>query len=204
MATITLYIADINLGLKRTKFLLENVNEEQKKKALSYAYENDQVRSLLSSYLQNQLAEEEIKKNEMGKPYLENGPYFNISHSDQFVVMAVSEAEVGVDTEGIKERDMSSLHRIFNEAEAKMLNDHADFYFLWCAKESLIKCVGSSINKIKEVPSLPLNGLKTYKGQDYQVKTFIYEKHVISITRLGKEEFDIKYERINKLPYRLN
>ena len=199
MEEVTLYIINIELGIKHKDYLFETVKEEQRKKALFYKNELDQVRSLLSSFLLNRLSKENIKKGETGKPYLENGPYFNISHADQYVVMAVSKKEIGIDIEGIKEKDMTILSRIFNEAEAKMLKDHADFYFLWCAKESLIKCMGSSINKIKEVPSLPLNGLKTYKSKDYQVKTFIYDKHVISITRESNIDFLIKKEIVKSL-----
>ena len=113
--------------------------------------------------------------------------------------MAVSDKEIGVDIEESVEKDMSSLVRIFNETEAKMLKEHADFYYLWCAKESLIKCIGGSINKIKEIPSLPLNGIKTFKGHDYQCKAFVYEKHIVSITRESNEEFEVKIERINQL-----
>ena len=200
MQTVKLYVADTDLGKKYYRFLLENVSVGQKEKALRYANEIDQIRSLLSSYLKNQLSREELLKNENGKPYFNNGPYFNISHSGRYVLMAVSTSEIGVDIEEIKSKDMSSLVRIFNEAEAKMIKEHSDFYYLWCAKESLIKCMGSSINKIKEVPSLPLNGLKTFKGKDYQCQTFIYEKHIVSITREGNEEFTVKIENVNKLP----
>lgn len=200
MENVRLLIANIDLGLNHRHFLLKNISESQKEKALKYKNEKDQIRSMISSYLANSLSADELLFNEMGKPYYQNGPYFNISHSGKFVVMAVSDKEIGVDIEENKEQDMSSLIKIFNEAEVKLLKDHADFYYLWCAKESLIKCMGSSINKIKEVPSLPLNGLKTFKGRDYQCQTFIYEKHIVSITREGNEEFTVKIENVNKLP----
>ena len=185
MQTVKLYVADTDLGKKHFRFLLENVSTGQKEKALRYANEIDQIRSLLSSYLKNQLSREELLKNENGKPYFANGPYFNISHSGKYVLMVVSTAEIGVDIEEIKNKDMSSLVRIFNEAEAKMIKEHSDFYYLWCAKESLIKCMGLSVGKVREIPGLPLNGLKTYKGKDYQCKSFIYDKHIVSITREG-------------------
>ena len=201
MQTVKLYVADTDLGKKHFRFLLENVSVGQKEKALRYANEIDQIRSLLSSYLKNQLSREELLKNENGKPYFANGPYFNISHSGKYVLMAVSTAEIGVDIEEIKNKDMSSLVRIFNEAEAKMIKEHSDFYYLWCAKESLIKCMGLSVGKVREVPGLPLNGLKTYKGKDYQCKSFIYDKHIVSITREGNEEYEIDIKKVNKLPY---
>lgn len=201
MQTVKLYVADTELGKKHFRFLLENVSVGQKEKALRYANEIDQIRSLLSSYLKNQLSREELLKNENGKPYFANGPYFNISHSGKYVLMAVSTAEIGVDIEEIKDKDMSSLVRIFNEAEAKMIKEHSDFYYLWCAKESLIKCMGLSVGKVREIPGLPLNGLKTYKGKDYQCKSFIYDKHIVSITREGNEEYEIDIKKVNKLPY---
>ncbi len=201
MQTVKLYVADTDLGKKHFRFLLENVSVGQKEKALRYANEIDQIRSLLSSYLKNQLSREELLKNENGKPYFANGPYFNISHSGKYVLMVVSTAEIGVDIEEIKNKDMSSLVRIFNEAEAKMIKEHSDFYYLWCAKESLIKCMGLSVGKVREIPGLPLNGLKTYKGKDYQCKSFIYDKHIVSITREGKEEYEIDLKKVNKLPY---
>ena len=201
MQTVKLYVADTDLGKKHFRFLLENVSVGQKEKALRYANEIDQIMSLLSSYLKNQLSREELLKNENGKPYFANGPYFNISHSGKYVLMAVSTAEIGVDIEEIKNKDMSSLVRIFNEAEAKMIKEHSDFYYLWCAKESLIKCMGLSVGKVREIPALPLNGLKTYKGKDYQCKSFIYDKHIVSITREGNEEYEIDLKKVNKLPY---
>ena len=201
MQTVKLYVADTDLGKKYFCFLLENVSVGQKEKALRYANEIDQIRSLLSSYLKNQLSREELLKNENGKPYFNNGPYFNISHSGRYVLMAVSTAEIGVDIEEIKNKDMSSLVRIFNEAEAKMIKEHSDFYYLWCAKESLIKCMGLSVSKVREIPGIPLNGLKTFKGKDYQCKSFIYDKHIVSITREGNEEYEIAIEKVSKLPY---
>ncbi len=201
MQTVKLYVADTDLGKKHFRFLVENVSVGQKEKALRYANEIDQIRSLLSSYLKNQLSREELLKNENGKPYFANGPYFNISHSGKYVLMVVSTAEIGVDVEEIKNKDMSSLVRIFNEAEAKMIKEHSDFYYLWCAKESLIKCMGLTVGKVREIPGLPLNGLKTFKGKDYQCKSFIYDKHIVSITREGNEEYEIDIKKVNKLPY---
>ena len=200
MEIVKLLILDIDLANSHHHFLLKNISDEQKEKAYRFKNEKDQMRSLLSSYLINQLSKEELKKNEMGKPFYPSGPFFNISHSGKYVIMAIANQEVGVDIEENIEKNMDMLLKIFNEAEAKMIKEHADFYYLWCAKESLIKCMGSSISKVKEVPSLPLNGLKTFKGIDYQCQTFIYDKHIISLTKMGKDPFEIKTEIVKKLP----
>lgn len=199
MEIVRLLIADLDFGNTHKQKLLKLVNEKQVEKALRFKNEKDQIRSLLSSYLINQLSKEPLLFNEMGKPYYENGPYFNVSHSGKYVMMAVSSREIGIDIEENIPKDMSLLTKIFNEAEAKMIKEHADFYYLWCAKESLIKCMGSSISHIKEIPSLPFNGVKTYKGKDYQCQTFIFDKHIVSITREGYEKFELKIEKVHKL-----
>ena len=201
MEIVKLLIADIDLANTYHHHLLKSISEEQKEKALRFKNDKDQRRSLISSYLVNQLSKEELQKNPMGKPYYPNGPYFNISHSGRYVVMAIANQEIGVDIEENVEKQIDVLLKLFNEAEIKMIKEHADFYYLWCAKESLIKCMGSSIGKIKEVPSLPLNGLKTYKEVDYQCQTFIYDKHIISITKMGKEPFETKTEIVKKIPF---
>lgn len=199
MEIVKLLIIDTEFAFRHKKALLEMANDQQKEKALKFKNEVDQVRSLASSYLINSLSKEPLLFNDMGKPFYENGPYFNVSHSGRFIMMAVSNKEIGVDIEENTNKDMSALIRIFNEAEAKMIKEHADFYYLWCAKESLIKCIGSSISKVKEIPSLPFNGVKTFKGKDYYSKTFVYDKHIVSITRESNEEFEVKMERINQL-----
>ena len=199
MEIVRLLIADLDFGNTHKQKLLKLVNEEQVEKAIRFKNEKDQIRSLLSSYLINQLSKEPLLYNEMGKPYYENGPYFNVSHSGQYVMMAVSSSEIGIDIEENIPKDMSLLTKIFNEAEAKVIKEHADFYYLWCAKESLIKCMGSSISHVKEVPSLPFNGIKTFKGKDYQCQTFIFDKHIVSITREGYEKFELKIEKVHKL-----
>lgn len=203
MKIIRLLIVDVSLAFNHWHFLLKSISEEQKEKALKFKNEKDQARSLISSYLVNSLSDQKLLKKEMGKPYFENGPYFNVSHSGKYVIMGISESEVGVDIEENSDKDMSALVRIFNESEAKMIKEHADFYFLWCAKESLIKCFGGSVSQIKEVPSLPLNGLKTFKGKDYQSQTFLFDKHIISITSEGSEPFEVKIEKVDRIPFKI-
>ena len=199
MEHVELRVISLSYGKSHYHSLLKSLSEEQKQKALRFKHEKDQIRSILSSCLINKLSKEEVKRNENGKPYFENGPYFNISHSGDYVMMAVSSKEIGLDIEENVPKDMTMLIKLFNEAEAKMIKEHADFYYLWCAKESLIKCMGSSINKIKEIPSLPLNGLKTFKGKDYECKTFIYDEHIVSITRESNEPFEVNVVTLNKI-----
>lgn len=201
MPVVHLFVTNISLAKKYKSDILKTLNQTQQTKMMRFTKEVDQLRSLISSYLKNQLSKSEEKINLFGKPYFEDAPYFNISHSGKYLVMAVADSEVGVDIEEITSRDMSVLTKIFNTAEAKLLKTHEDFYYLWCAKESLIKCMGITISKIKDVPSLPLNGIKTYKGVDYQCRSLMLDRHVVSITLKGAIPFVVKMENIERFPF---
>lgn len=96
----------------------------------------------------------ENKKN--GKPFCKNFPniHFNISHSGNYVVAALSDSSVGVDIESLKKNaPMQVAERFFNEKEWKILNEtpvkekKSIFFKFWTAKESYVKMLGDGLTK---------------------------------------------------------
>lgn len=92
-------------------------------------------------------------KNEHDKPYLKDLPCcFNISHSGNFVVCAISENEIGIDIEKIRPIDLKIAKRVFNEIELKLLfttpneNQQDIFFSLWTEKEAILKCIGTGFS----------------------------------------------------------
>lgn len=88
-----------------------------------------------------------------GKPALSSGgPFFNLSHSSEFAVVAVSERfELGVDIEAIRS-DVDALglaRRYFHPDEFEHLNSLEPtlltkaFFQCWTLKEALLKARGS-------------------------------------------------------------
>ena len=139
---------------------------ERRKKADAFRMEKDRrlclgAEILLRYGLREANAEYDysrIKKNDRGKPFIENMPlHFSISHSGDWVVCAVSSAEVGCDIEEIQSSKMQLARRFFcpeeyahllaqkSEAERRTL-----FYRYWTLKESFIKATGLGM-------ALPLN-----------------------------------------------
>ena len=82
------------------------LEKNRQEKAEKYINEKDRLLSLGAGYLlKKYLPDGEIKYTSSGKPYLENGPRFNISHSGEFAVLAIHHTrEVGVDIERIDEK----------------------------------------------------------------------------------------------------
>jgi 4'-phosphopantetheinyl transferase len=91
---------------------------------------------------------------EHGKPrLLDGGPYFNLAHSGDAVVLAVADDEVGVDVEEL--RPLSSTDRLarrictpreLGELLARGVGARsAALLRLWTAKEAVLKALGSGI-----------------------------------------------------------
>ncbi|MBO0999169.1 4'-phosphopantetheinyl transferase superfamily protein [Bacillus sp. SD075] len=98
------------------------------------------------------------RTNSFGKPFLSKYPMFhyNISHSGEYVVCAMHDAEVGVDIEKIGPFDLQLAKGFFTEEEYKQVLEAEDglssFYDIWTLKESYIKAIGKGL-------SIPLHSL---------------------------------------------
>ena len=88
---------------------------------------------------------------ENGKPYFKNYPYyFNLSHSGDYVICALSEREVGADLQVHRATDLERLAgRYFSPAEIeafRQAEDRTAFFFrLWARKEAYGKLTGKGI-----------------------------------------------------------
>lgn len=97
------------------------------------------------------------------KPYLSSHPWlcFNISHSEDFAVIAISLNKVGIDIEySAKDFAFNNLlPDIFNNNEVLAIENAVNkkdvFYHSWTRKEALVKGLGKGIDDdFKNIPSL--------------------------------------------------
>ncbi len=94
-----------------------------------------------------------IEPGEYGKPFLPDFSelHFNISHSGEWVVCAVSNMPVGIDVEEIKPVDMQVAETVFALGELDKFKSIRDaekldaFYDLWTLKESCMKAAGKGL-----------------------------------------------------------
>lgn len=94
-----------------------------------------------------------LQTNQFGKPYLDNGPFFNVTHSGRLIALAAAKFEIGIDAEFIQEYDFLSLIDEFtSEKEKKRIlyskNPLKEFYHYWTQKEACIKQVGKGLSTL--------------------------------------------------------
>lgn len=95
-----------------------------------------------------------LLKNEHGKPFLSQYPniFFNLSHSGNCVMCAVSDSEVGCDTEKLRPVNLKIADRFFHENEIRQLESLNEkdretlFFRLWTLKESFLKATGKGFS----------------------------------------------------------
>lgn len=113
------------------------------------------LREILGFHLNISPAEVVFHIHDSGKPSIPGNPlYFNLSHSDEMAIVAVSfQGEVGIDIEYIKQ-DIDTLEiakRFFHPTEFEQLQkipsekQKAFFYYCWTAKEAYLKAKGTGI-----------------------------------------------------------
>lgn len=127
------------------------VTEKRREKAQRLLKEEDRLLSLGTGLMLKTVlkisSDDEIKYNEHGKPYLEHGAYFSISHSGGVAVLAVSESEIGVDIEKARKPKMGIICRCFTDEEAALAENSAEsFTRLWTQKEAVLKLLGTGFS----------------------------------------------------------
>ncbi|MBR3779734.1 MAG: 4'-phosphopantetheinyl transferase superfamily protein [Clostridia bacterium] len=89
----------------------------------------------------------EFSVSEFGKPYIKGlNVHFNISHSGDCAVCAVSDKEIGVDIEKIRSINPETSKRFACENEQDYIDSHTDGFFeIWTLKEAYFKCIGTGL-----------------------------------------------------------
>lgn len=186
MKRVTLTLLDIRTF--NAEKILSELPEDLRKKALRYRKEDDQLRSIGSSFLLLKASKGyEVHYSKEGKPFVDGELYFNISHSGDYVVLAEADSPVGVDVERVADIGINDgLKNIaLTEREKLWVKDSLlRFYVVWTRKESLIKCEGSGfISEPDQIETLddenfdePVN----YRGKFYRIESFMLDEHVVS------------------------
>lgn len=157
---------------------LAAVSPERREKAARYRKRADAALSLaaeiLLRYAFATAAEPfpaAFEKTVQGKPFAPDSPlHFNLSHSGEWAVCAVSDADIGCDVEKIDPVHVDVAKRFFTAAENVQLDEAENetertrrFFRLWTLKESFQKATGQGMN-------LPLSSFSVTLGDTVTVE----------------------------------
>lgn len=166
--------------------LYNSLDAERQKKADKIKNKNAKKLSIVS-YMLSKYAlfsvsgvpfdEIQIKTDENGKPYAKNADfYFNVTHTGNIVLCAVSDAPVGIDAEFLRSVDLKIADKYFSNYERDYVFKHkfgqkVRFFKIWTKKEAYVKMLGTGLKDIK-----------TFDSQYKVIKTRRYKNCVISVT----------------------
>ena len=153
--------------------LYNAVSRDRREKTDKLIFRKDKMLSLAAdALLKNALSDREIEDftleyGKNGKPYIrDKNIYFNLSHSENTVMCAVSDMEIGCDVEKVTDIDIEIAKRFFHSAEYEMLareqtgEGKRDIFFrLWTIKESFVKATGLGM-------VLPMNSFRIDINKD--------------------------------------
>jgi 4'-phosphopantetheinyl transferase len=132
--------------------------------------------------LKREVTENDFVKNQYKKPYLQNSEiFFNISHSQNAFVIAISNFEIGIDIEenAIELNIEDCMNYAFSEEEINYCKREVleSFFSIWTLKEAFLKALSIGLtDKLKEINTLDVS---IYKAFNFKNITFLSPKNEI-------------------------
>jgi len=173
------------------------LSEEELLKAKKFARNEDSTRYLLSrfasrfilaNYLLTSPSEIQFHLSANKKPMVD-GVEFNISHSGDYIVMAIAPGPVGIDLEYIREdfNFDNLLDDCFSVAEKQFImqknEERIRFYLLWTRKESLLKATGEGLTDHLNQLDCSLSSTILRNHTSYYIKSFSIDRdHIMSVS----------------------
>ena len=139
------------------------------------------LREILAKYVHQFPQEIIFDKTHSGKPVLKDFPelHFNLSHSEDIALCAISHNPVGIDVEYL-DKEINFLDiakRFFNKSEYEILKTISDreklkpaFFKLWTQKEAYLKSQGKGVSA----------GLEIEIPKEFSLEHFIPAPHYLA------------------------
>ena len=178
-----LIIFDITQPIDKTLLntMIAHLPYSRKEKLNSIKWEKQKLTTIYGYYIVKYLLKlkgcPDFQYTEKGKPFIENYPHFNISHSGNYIVVATSNKPIGVDIEkNIKYRDSLARYVSSKQQYNNMQKSSDRSYYLtklWVTKESYIKLNASTV--IQDLKKIKL------KEKNCKYQHFIFKNYHICV-----------------------
>jgi len=180
---------------KENEAVMDELPKREKDKILKFRYEKGRKQCLGARLLQHHILQmkgagfEQITYSEHGKPEAE-GFCFNLSHSGDYVICAVSDMPVGCDIEIIGNANIQVAKRFFHSQEIAYLEHiseaekEKEFIRLWTMKESYLKMTGEGMSFSMNRFALCLEEGEIRVLREGQMQTCFLKEYDLSDCRL--------------------
>lgn len=162
---VKIIVADIHRFQGKEEEILPHIAPCYAAKYRNTKIRRDALQELTAGYLLWKYLgvskDEQLTYNACGKPGLSSGTaFFNLSHSGDKVVLAISGCDIGVDIEMIMDCHEATVKKMFSEQQQEELRElegtakNEKFTEMWTAHEAMLKLKGTGFEdtweKIKE------------------------------------------------------
>jgi 4'-phosphopantetheinyl transferase len=162
--TVHLHFGEIDRLARQQAALAQSLTADERDRAgrfkraqdrQRYALSRAALRHVLAGYVDIDPAAITFREGPNGKPYIERGPAFNLSHTASFFLIGVAEdGNLGVDIERVKRiENLDRLaKRCFSKAELAEYGAYVGpsrvraFFRAWTRKEAFIKALGGGLS----------------------------------------------------------
>ena len=199
------------LSNNRIIYLSRFVDDKKQSKITQLKFIEDKQNTLLADLIiRSELSKRTGTPNEclrffsnvFGKPYCLNALqiHYNISHSGEFVVCAISDKPVGIDVEKISEANLKMAKRFFTNTEYEYITSKPEneqacaFSEIWTKKESYIKHEGKGL-------AIPLKSFDVLdaKNEFYFNNVYISEEMICNVCSCKNDEPSVSEINIDEL-----
>ena len=163
------------------------VNAQRREQALRYKHTFGRFCCLKSWLMLQELIGPfaDWQYNEHGKPFIEGGPFFSISHCKTGIAVAVADEPIGIDIEHIRTAEQGLIERTMNAEERQQIHSDRDFTRLWTQKEAVVKAQGTGIESFEQLQTI-LSRSRNHEITRPQISTFENENYIYSLAYYGE------------------
>lgn len=135
------------------------------------------------------------------RPYFDDSFDFNISHSDDFVVCAISRTNcVGIDIEKIRPVDINDLKIGFRDEDWRTVLDADDqlhaFFSLWTKRESFLKALGIGFTQLLSAVNYNTNKI-AWNQKEWSLRQITLHKNYCCHLTVDQPHLQVELKEIN-------
>lgn len=194
--SVKIIIANTQLVTGKEEHILSEIAPCYVEKHKGTKIKKDAEQELVSGYLLKQYLginrDEQLTYNEYSKPSLVSAEiFFNISHSEDYVVLALADCDIGVDVERIRNCHDATVKKVFSTKQKEELSGlegpakDERFTEMWTRCEAMLKLKGTGFGEEWDKEKEPVKcSLYTTRIDDYIVSCATAREAPVVIEKL--------------------